>query len=168
MDFVFHPQRCRNLTRRAGISPDAPQPPPLDSRPTPGGARGGSRAGAGRAGAGRGGLGGAAAVPAARAAAAAEGGGGRGEGSGAGTGTGGVAWRAEPPALPRRFQYILAYIITSEYIPQSCSIHPAKSQYIQYILYWTCNTADSTSCKFSIHHLIHPGTRQYIIQYILP
>ena len=78
-----------------------------------------------------GGQGGAAAVPAAR---AAGGGGGRGEGSGAGAGTGGVAWRVQqppkPPVLPRRFQYILAYIITSEYIPQRCSIHPAKSQYI--------------------------------------
>ena len=31
VDFVFHPPRCRNLTRRAGISPDAPPPPPLDS-----------------------------------------------------------------------------------------------------------------------------------------
>jgi hypothetical protein len=45
-----------------------------------------------------------------------------------------------------------------------CSIHPAKSQYIQYILPWTWNTANSTSCKFSIHlntspvpQLIHPG-----------
>ncbi len=45
-----------------------------------------------------------------------------------------------------------------------CSIHPAKSQYIQYILPWTCNTANRTSCKFSIHlntspvpQLIHSG-----------
>ncbi len=47
-----------------------------------------------------------------------------------------------------------------------CSIHPATlaSQYIEYILPWTCNTANSTSCKFSIHlntssvpQLIHPG-----------
>ena len=31
VDFVFHPPRCWNLTRRAGIPPDAPPPPPLDS-----------------------------------------------------------------------------------------------------------------------------------------
>ncbi len=47
-----------------------------------------------------------------------------------------------------------------------CTIHTAKSQYIEYILPWTCNnvTANSTACKFSIHlntspvpQLIHPG-----------
>ncbi len=173
---LLEPAWTSNLTRRAAaIWPHALEFLPTRRRrlrstlgPRWGGRGAGARrarGGRARVGRARGGRGGVAAVPAARAAAAAEGGGGRGEGSGAGAGTGGVAWRAEPPALPRRFQYILAYIITSEYIPQYCSLHPAKSQYIQYILYCTCNTADSTSCNFSIHHLIHPGTRQYIIQH---
>ncbi len=151
MDFEFHPPRCRNLTRRAGISPDAPPLPPLDSRPTPGG-------GAGRQqGRGAGGEGQQPSPPPGPPLPL------RGEGSGVGAGTGGVAWGAlqppEPPELPRRFQYILAYIITSEYIPQRCSIHQIHPllglQYSrQYILH--------------IHHLIHPDTLQYIIQYILP
>jgi hypothetical protein len=154
VDFEFHPpprHRGNSTRRAAGISPDSPPLPPLNSRPTPAGARGGSRAGAGR---GRGGQGGAAAVPTAPAAVVAEGGRGegRGEGSGGGTGTVGVAWRAPrppaPPALPRRFQYILAYIITSQYIPQALL---------------------NTSCLISIHP-IHPlldlqNSRQYILQF---
>ena len=178
MDFEFHPPHRGNSTRRAaGISPDAPPPPPLDSLPTPAGA------GAGR---GRGGRGGAAAVPTAPAAVAAEG----GEGSGAGTGTGGVAWRAPrppaPPALPRRFQYILAYIITSQYIPQallntSCliSIHPIHPlldlQYSrQYILQFFNSSPDtswhdsSTSFNTSCHDNNTSNTSFNTLQYIVP
>ncbi len=59
------------------------------------------------------------------------------------------------------FWLVSLHLSTSHH---GCSIHPAKSQCIQYILPWTCNTANSTSCKFSIHlntspvpQLIHPG-----------
>ena len=180
-----------NFTRRtAGFRPDAPLEFHLTRRRRPRWtlsprrrARGGSRAGAGR---GRGGRGGAAAVPTAPAVVAAEG----GEGSGASTGTGGVAWRAPrppaPPALPRRFQYILAYIISSQYIPQallntSCliSIHPIHPlldlQYSrQYILQFFNTSLDtswhdsSTSFNTSCHENNTSDTSFNTLEYILP
>ena len=153
MDFVFHPQRCRNLTRRAGISPDAPPPPPLDSpiRPTPGGGagreRGGRGAGAGRA---RGGLGGAAAVPAAR---AAEGGGGRGAGRARVTGTGGVAWRAPqppaPPALPRNTSWPI-------------SLHLNTSHNVAQYILLNLNTSNTSLIGTAIQPTVHPANFQYI------
>ena len=38
------------------------------------------------------------------------------------------------------------------------SIHPAKFQYIKYILYYSFNTADRTSCSISINVSTSPST----------
>jgi hypothetical protein len=113
-----------------------------------------------------------------------------GERRGERVGTGGVAWRASrppaPPALPRRFQYILAYIITSQYIPQallntSCliSIHPIHPlldlQYSrQYILQFFNTSLDtschdnSTSFNTSCHENNTSDTSFNTLEYILP
>ena len=86
-------------------------------------------------------------------------GGGRGAGwaprrVGAALARAGAAWRAAARA-PRAAARLLIHLNPYH---SRMSIHPAKFQYIQYILYYSVNTADSTSCSISIHVSTSPST----------